>query len=69
MGHRSQTHCPHGHAFTPANTQWVHRKTGVVHRRCKACHAEGTKMWRVYKRDVKDDWHTQMEKEKACKSN
>jgi hypothetical protein len=42
----SKTHCPHGHAYTPANT---YRRTvevkgrGYVLRECRACGAQKTR--------------------------
>lgn len=36
----NQTHCKHGHAFTPENTYWFHnRKRGWQIRMCRACNA------------------------------
>jgi hypothetical protein len=45
VGARSQTHCKHGHAFTPDNTY-----TDRGWRRCRACTLAGNKLWDVYKR-------------------
>jgi hypothetical protein len=36
---QKQTHCKHGHAFTPENTYLEHRPDGRVARRCRACRA------------------------------
>lgn len=33
-----KTHCPHGHEYTPANTQYKRSRNGSHHRRCAACH-------------------------------
>lgn len=51
MGHRSQTHCKHGHAFTPGNT-YFYRRRGKKRseRRCRTCTLERNKDWDKYKR-------------------
>ena len=32
-----KTHCPHGHVYDEKNTRWIHDRSGVVRRNCKAC--------------------------------
>jgi hypothetical protein len=48
MGHRKQTHCVQGHAFTKENTYIERRRNN--HRRCRACALADNKFWDVYKR-------------------
>lgn len=39
------SHCIHGHAFTPENTYWhMARKDGYAHRQCKACKKRSTRL-------------------------
>jgi hypothetical protein len=38
-GNAKHTYCRNGHQFSPENTSYrVHRPTGALHRRCRACH-------------------------------
>jgi len=48
MGHRTQTHCIHGHKFTRENT-YIER-TRNNRRRCRACALADNKYWDTYKR-------------------
>lgn len=35
--HARQTHCKHGHEFTPGNIYWAKHKNGQRHRVCRVC--------------------------------
>lgn len=48
---RNKTHCPHGHAYTPANT-WIASSGG---RACRECHRiAGRRRWRESSNGAKD---------------
>ncbi len=42
-GRSRQTHCVHGHEFTPGNTYIEYRKDGI-HRACRFCHNNHAKI-------------------------
>lgn len=43
--HRTQTHCKHGHEFTPENTYVYITKAGVRMRICRECHRRHSRNW------------------------
>lgn len=49
------THCPHGHEYTPANTDWVPRPSGMVKvcRTCEAAYRHGQNLRRRADRRLK----------------
>jgi hypothetical protein len=44
--HARQTHCVHGHEFTPENTRYRYR-AGRASRRCRTCDARRESEWRA----------------------
>lgn len=48
---QQQTHCKHGHEFTPENTVLRHRPGRAPYRVCKTCNLAGTHAFRARRRD------------------
>jgi len=41
---KEQTHCPHGHEYTPENTRWGQAREGYWYRSCRRCKREGKRV-------------------------